>query len=129
MNIHAGFQFNISITSTIKDELITFGYIRQIQNLLPFDQNTFYIIPSSINVICLQFYGNNSNQYWGSGSNEYGQLALSDLDGYTPFTLIESIQNLNIRMSKLCSGSLSDKLLWITTNGQMYISGGYVTGK
>ena len=34
--------------------------------------------------------------------------------------------NLNIRMDKLCSGPLSDKLLWITTNDQKFLSGSYL---
>ena len=95
---------------------------------MPFNKNTFYIIPSSIYFICLQFFGNHINYYWGSGNNKYGQLGLPNRGVAEPFALITSIKDLHIRMHKLCSSPVANKLLWITTNGKMYVSGGYLKG-
>eukprot|EP01084_Bolivina_argentea_P117998 209452_1 len=121
-NITSGYKFNIFTASLLKPNTYTvFGYVRNLQETLPYKSNHFYIIPTSIISICIQYYRHNY-EYYSAGHNAYGQCCIDIKDDETiPLTKIENISANNI--SKICIGSFGYNIFWITNNGHLYFNG------
>ena len=120
IKINRGYYFNIFTISSYKDEFAVFGFIRNFQQLLPHQTNTFYIIPTSITLICLNYFGNNFNQYWSAGNNGYSELGRNTNDD----KLIGLIPELtNIMIKNICAGCKGDSVFWICNDHKLYIHG------
>ena len=125
IKISRGYYFSIFTISSYKDEFAVFGFIRNFQQLLPYQTKTFYIIPSSITLICLNYFGNNYNEYYSAGNDRYGQLGRTiNPSNDHESKLIQPIPELNNKtISKICIGSGGQSVFWIGNDDKLYIHG------
>eukprot|EP01084_Bolivina_argentea_P132095 233103_1 len=59
--VSRGNGFNVYTISSIRNELLTFGYIR--------NNDTDNIIPNDVQIVCLKYFGSKYSEYWSSGKD------------------------------------------------------------
>eukprot|EP01084_Bolivina_argentea_P265296 449631_1 len=122
-HITRGSKFNIFTVNNIqKDDYTIYGFMRESQQLFPYQTNSFYLIPSDVIVLCLKYFGNNTYiEYWSAGDNWYGQCGV----GNNHITHIDKAIKIKemTNISKICAGNKAEGLLWITNDGLLYING------
>ena len=89
---------------------------------LPYQTNTFYIIPTSITMICLNYFGNNFCQYCSAGDNDQAQLGRKSSDSdEKSIDLIPELNNIVIK--DICMGTRASSVFWICNDNKLYIHG------
>ena len=120
IKINRGWEFNIYTIALAKNQCIVPGFIRNAQNLFPYNSNSFYIIPGSIILLCTQYFGNYLLKFYGAGYNAHGQCGIdtnsSTISNLMPIKHIENVQ-------KACIGISGWNVIWIRNDGNIYING------
>ena len=101
--IHRGLNFHIYTIASPKNQLLFDGFMKQCQQLLPYQINTFYVIPLGISTLCRQYFGYYLKEYYGAGYNGRYQLGVDNKDHLVQEIIkIDGIKN--IFMDKICVG-------------------------
>ena len=114
------FYFNIFTVSSHKDEYSVCGFIRNFQQSLPYQTISFYIIPMSIISMCLNYFGNNFNQYYSAGHNYQRKLG-RDSDNNQLIGPILEMNNIPIKY--ISTGMATKSIFWIGIDDKLYIHG------
>ena len=118
VEIQRGFGFNICTFGTRYDELIVFGFFK---NVCKF---TKLILPNHLILVCLDYFGNNYNEYWSVGDNGFGQCALGHSDNVRKLTQIKfNYRYQHNDIYKIAIGPSSRNVVWIRHDGGIYING------
>ena len=123
IKIDRGCSFHIFSVIDTKNKLIVPGFIRESQNLFPYNTNTFYIIPHGISLLCAQYFGHHLIRYYGAGYNGRGQCGIevsgAIIHQLTPIMFDDKTPNIH----KLCVGLHGWNIIWIRNDGQIYVNG------
>lgn len=128
VDINIGFRFNVYSLKTVRDEVLTFGFIRKIQSTQ---------IPNEVCNLCLLYFGDVLNEYWTAGDNFYGGCGVETNffcayhfgDGCrsssAPLSHVEGMDDV-YNISSGCNGC---SVLWIKNDGKLYVNGRNLWGQ
>ena len=122
IKIHRGCSFNVYTVTNVRNKLIVPGFIRKVQDELPYDLNAFYIIPSAIILLCKSYYGYNSIRYYGAGYNGRYQLGINIRKAIVD-ELRQITFNGDRNINKVCVGLSGWNIIWIRNDGNIYVNG------
>ena len=117
--VNNGRNFNIYSLKSGRDELLFFGFVRDIQSELTSENESVFLIPNEVYSLCIQYCCDVFKEYWSAGRNADGACGQGIEDKKCSLGRVEAMDN----VFKICSGSNGHSVLWIKHDGTLYVNG------